>query len=492
LASRLCLMKDSEMRQIEEKERGIDIPGCIRRLTNFERYLLWSAENNMAAVARILGNVQADDLKVAIDTAGEVHPLMRARAVIDENHDVWFSTDHALEARLRTVQRTSEEQWFLEVVQEYSVPFEPSSGPLIRFVLVHSEEVSELIAFCQHSICDGISLANLIRDILAIYADPAAIRQAAFPPAITDYRNADVVSSSRSMDNAAIDNCNRQWRASPHYFTQEDFCSIYAALARRVRHRIVILQLEPQETQELIEMCRQNGASVTSALTAAFLAAYKDIRGQLAENRRTVQVPFDLRRRLGASGDFLGFFVGAFKFPFDYDPKRSFWDNAHDLHEIIRQRAETLDTSAIDIEPFDPTLVDALTNCAPYADLLPEAFSRSENLSSFAQDRKNIAFELSSMAVYGLPGTISSNIGRLRLPEAYGSLRLDRMFFVAPASESFPLFIAGISINDRLAFSLNYVERVGEGDVLTRDMIRIRNRALEYIGFPWKSNERAI
>jgi hypothetical protein len=66
------------------------------------------------------------------------------------------------------------------------------------------------------------------------------------------------------------------------------------------------------------------------------------------------------------------------------------------------------------------------------------------------------------------------------------------MFFVAPASEAFSLFIAGVSINDLLAFSLNYVELVGGGDALTRDMIRIRNRALEYLGFPGEANNRAI
>ncbi len=94
-------------------------------------------------------------------------------------------------------------------------------------------------------------------------------------------------------------------------------------------------------------------------------------------------MPFDLRRRLGANpGDFLGFFVGAFKFPFAYDSKRSFWKNAQELQEIIQKRAEMLDTSAIDMEPFDPTLVDAFTNCAPYVDLLPEAFSQTENLSA--------------------------------------------------------------------------------------------------------------
>jgi len=44
----------------EEKDRGIVIPGYLRRLTNFERYLLWSAENNLAAVARVIGDVQEE------------------------------------------------------------------------------------------------------------------------------------------------------------------------------------------------------------------------------------------------------------------------------------------------------------------------------------------------------------------------------------------------------------------------------------------------
>ncbi len=481
------------MNQNEGKDNCMDIPRCLRRLTNFERYLLWSPENNMAAVARILGDVQKDNLRRAIDSVGAVHPLMGARVIIDEHHDIWFSTDHAQKTTIRTVPRGSEEHWFEEVRQEYLMPFEAVKGPLIRFVLVYSKEVSELIAFSQHSICDGISLANLLREILADYANPAGGRQSVIPPAITDYLKKGGTFSSKFTDKAAIDHYNDQWRKSPHYFSQEDFCIIYAALARMVRHEIVLLQLEPEETLDLVARCRENGTTVTSALTTAFLAAYQEVRGQLPENRRTIQVPFDLRRRIGVNpGDFLGFFVGAFKFPFAYDSKRSFWENVLEMQEIIRRRTEMLDISAIDMEPFDPTLVDAFTNCAPYVDLLPEAFSQTENLSSFARDRENIAFELCSKAGYNMPGTISSNIGRLYFPEAYGSLRLDRIFFVAPASEAFPLFIAGVSINDRLTFSLNYVERVGGEDELTGNMIKIRNRALEYLGFPEEASDRAV
>ena len=129
------------MNQSCGRDRVIDTPGCLRRPTNFERYMLWSAENNMAAVVRILGVVHEDDLRRAIDSISALHPLMGARIIIDSHHDMWFSTDHAQKAPLRAVPRTSEEQWFEEIQQEYLVPFEPERGPMIRFVLIFQEDL---------------------------------------------------------------------------------------------------------------------------------------------------------------------------------------------------------------------------------------------------------------------------------------------------------------------------------------------------------------
>ena len=40
---------------------------------------------------------------------------------------------------------------------------------------------------------------------------------------------------------------------------------------------------------------------------------------------------------------------------------------------------------------------------------------------------------------------------------------------------------------------MNYVEHMGgDGSFITADMIKIRNRALEYLGFPGKVNDKAI
>lgn len=489
------LKRDDEMNRIEWKARGRDIPGCVRRLTNFERYLLWSAENSIAVVARIMGDVDEKALLMSINAVRSMHPLMGAKVVIDGNHEAWFSTDNVPVTVFRAVPRSSEGQWFDEVRREYQIPFRPELGPLIRFVLVYSPQVSELIAFAEHCICDGVSLAKLLSDILACYSNPAREMQAIYPPATTDYiPKADGFSQSTSKEMTAIDHYNDQWRKRPHYFSQDDFLKIHEAWSRRTRHNIVLLQLEPEETRRLVAMCHENEVTIGSSITAAFLAAYQEVMGTFPENRRTIQVPFDLRRHIGDDlGDFLGFFAGAFKAPFAYNWEKSLFENAKDLHMIIQKHASMLDTSAIDMEKFDPTLVDAFTNYAPFVELFPEAFSLTKNLSEFAQDKESIAFAICRDAISSFPGTIASNIGRVDIPEVYGKLRLDRMFAVAPASIAFPLFLAGISVCGRLTFSLNYIESAGEdSESQTGDMILIRNRALEHLGFPEKINGKAI
>ena len=151
------------------KTRGTNIPGCVGHLSNFER--LWSLAN-VAMVARIVGDVSKEDLQQALIKARHIHPMIGSRIIFDDRNVAWLSTDDVPETVLRIAQRTSEVQWQDEIRRENMLPFQCEIGPMIRFILLYSPEVSELIAFANHSICDGMSLAILIRDILICYSKP--------------------------------------------------------------------------------------------------------------------------------------------------------------------------------------------------------------------------------------------------------------------------------------------------------------------------------
>ena len=182
----------------------------------------------------------------------------------------------------------------------------------------------------------------------------------------------------------------------------------------------------------------------------------------------------------------------AVQFRFDYDQNKTFWKNAQEIHKIIRKDVERFRTVGRDLLLFNPTLIDAL-NFASFAQLVPAAFERTKNLSAFAHDTKSVALTLSRKGESVIPGTISTNLGRLDFPLTFGDLQLERMFFVPAASSSVHLILGGVSVGGKLVFSLNYAEEVGDhNSLLTQDMILVRNRALEYLGFPEKANDKAM
>jgi len=476
--------------------RNSGIPGLIRRLSNDERKFLWSPIPNVSIAARITGNVREKDLRRALETVRHIHPLLRARVIIDEHHDAYFTTDNVPPGIFRIAERHSASQWFDEIVREHDIPMEPETGPLVRFVLVYSPEVSELIVFAAHTICDGTALADLIRDILTAYADLSWKKTVIQPPLIAEYLpEKNRFSPGELIKNVLIHHWNRQWQKRPHYFGQADFNAVHAAYWEKYRYRCVLLELGSEAAGELTSRCRREGVTITPAMTAAFLAAYEDVKGPLAGKDRSIAIPFDLRRHLGARKDFFCFFVGGFQFRFVYNRKKRFWKNVQDLHRIISQRVKALDNSSpvMGMDAFDPTLLDAFIGFAGYLLLAPEALSRTEVLKTFAKDEKNVAWNLARGMGSRMVGTIMTNLGRLDFPETYGNLRLDRIVLAPSASETVPLILAGAGVSGTLAFTANFVERRdGTSRITLPDMIRIRNRALEYLGFPEKVSDRAM
>jgi NRPS condensation-like uncharacterized protein len=325
------------------------------------------------------------------------------------------------------------------------------------------------------------------------YANPTKEVQVLQPLNLEDCLPEERLSLPGLIAKTFINHYNRQWRNRPYYFTQVDFNEIHKAYWDRTRYNIALIQLEPEETSVLAAKCRENGVTITSASTAAILAAYRDILGPFPKDRRVIWVAYDLRRHLQENiGDVFGLLAGAIQFKFDYNQNKSLWKNAQKLHGIIRKDVEKNRIAGRELPLIDTTMIDAF-NIVHSMQLIPEASEKTKNLSAFVHDTKNAALRLSQKSISSHPGTIITNLGRLNYPETYGNLRIDRMFFIVGASRFTPLILGGVGLNGKLVFSLNYVVDVGdEGSSLDRDVIRIRNRALELLGFPEKANDRAM
>jgi NRPS condensation-like uncharacterized protein len=486
-------MDNDGMNMVGHQGHAIDTSKCIRKVANLERLFMWSPECTVSMIARIKGDISEKRLRSAIFKVVQMHPLLGAKILFDEKHNAWFSTDGVPEPNLKIVNRASDTQWFEELQKEIQIPVNLETGPMIRFILIYSEDISDLVVMCNHSICDGMSLANLVRDLLSCYINPEQEIKVIYPPNIIDLLPINGVSISSILFKLIVYRADRKWKKKPFYFNHNDCNAIQDEFWKKKQIGKVLFELEPHETKYLSKQCKKNGITIGSAVTAAFIAAHENIIDPFEKNKKQISIPFDLRRHASTPvEDVFCFCVGATRFSFKYNAKKSFWKNALTLHKEIHKRVDKLDTSGLKLPEYDPALLDAVSCFGLFKDILPDAYTKTENLKKFSQDTKNIAFSFAKIYDSKVPGTIPSNLGKLSIPETYGDLQIDRMIFLPSVGDSVPLTLGGISIGDRLTFSLNYTEPKGEDNYVTREKIQIRNRALEYLGFPNKVSDKMI
>lgn len=460
---------------------------CVRKVSNLERVYFWTPYGNVSMVARINGSISKEKLLNSLDVVRKKHPLLGAKIVFDEDDVAWFSTDNVPKPNFKSINRVSDTQWFKELQNEITIPFDLEKGPLIRFMLIQSEKVSELVIICNHSICDGMALTYLVRDLLNNYVNTEKEIEMLFPEDMTDFLPKKGFSLSSLIMRFFIYNANRRWKKKPYTFTQKDSVAVQKSYWDKNQFNTVLIELEPHETKKLLKICRKNGVTIGSAITAAFIAAHEELEGPFTKNQKQIWIPFDLRRHSDSKiGDIFSLCVGAPRFSYKYNSKKSFWENVSVLHNEVHKRVEKLDSEALEVQNFDPTLIDALSSFAPFEKVVPDAYMQTENLLEFSRDKKNVAFSFAKKSENMVPGTIPSNLGRLNIPEIYGDLKIDRLVFLPVISNSVPLTLGGVSIGDRLVFSLIYPEpKSGEGSK-TKKMIEIRNLSLKYLGFPEK------
>ena len=470
-----------------------EIPGCIRKMSRCERMFFMSPACTVMMAARIIGTVDPARLRQALDAASRKHPLLRVKVVFDRRHEAWFSSDGVPPVPLSVAPRVSERQWLDEMKNEARVPFDLADGPLIRCVLLQSPEVSDLLVFCNHSICDGMALAGLVRDLLSLYEDPAQSVRMLDPPDVMDIQKPGL-SLQGLIARVFVALANRKWRKNPYYFGPEEYAALYRAYWEDRKPGLVLFEFDPAESARLLAACRGHGVTVGSALSAACLAAHTDITGGFPKSQQALMVPYDLRKRATPPvGDVFCFCDGGLRFPFAYSTKKSFWDNAKDLHKTIHLQLERLDSACLDIPVFEPSLIDALSAFGPFIDRIPKAYTRTEILQRFIRDTKNIVFSFNRNFEKNIPGFVPSNLGRIDIPGSPGELRLDRLVFLPSASELNPLTLGGIGAGGRIVFSLPFVDPPAKTGISPEpEMVRIRNRALEYLGFPEKVSNKTL
>ena len=445
-----------------------------RQASAMERLFTRSPFSLVTLVARINGEITGEALAAAVGKVQQRHTNLRVRLEDDDRHNPWLTTEGADSIPIEVIPRESAEQWIRVVADGGTVPFDFEKQPPIRFVLIQSDEVSELIVMCHHILCDGMSLAYLVRDLLEHLGDPSlAVTVLPHPvPVGPDTMPSDV--SLNPIVRYVIRRINRKWEADPVYFDQHDYEVLTEAYWQTYDHRLASIELSQTETTELVERCRRERVTVNTALTAAFAAAQSI---ELGERRYEPKlgVAADIRDRLRQPpGEVMGFYAGVATHRYEYDARVGFWDNARTLHAKLQEgfSDEGLFKEPLTWSLLSPTILDAI-NFKKLGSLVPEEAPGSKKLRDFSR-RKDVVQGILKRDKMESPdrvfmGTAITNLARLDFPTTYGPLELERM--IMKPGGAFPLASVNLVVGaataaGRLSLTIEYVENNIDRDTM--------------------------
>jgi len=456
-----------------------------RKVTAFEQLFSYSPFSIVTVVARIKGNITVDMLMNAVEKVQQRHTNLRVRIRTDPEHNSWFTTEDVKEIPTEIISRESENHWIKIHHEASQIPFRFNERPAIRFILVHSPNISELIILCHHIICDGLSLAYLARDLMVHLGDSNKDAEILPDPTPIDLNNLPKDVSLNPVVKFFINRINKGWRKEKVHFDQEDYRDLNEAYWMNAKHRIISIELSEPQTASLVKRCKEEKTTVNSALTTAFAGAQHIVQGNRKELLSTV-IAGNLRDRLQKpAGEEMGFFAGGVSLDYSYDEKKGFWDNARRLNQKVQPlyTNKNLFKEGLKWCHLSPGYLEAM-NFKKLGGLVPTHFSRYEKLSAFSKRDDVVSSILKREKMESLDkifmGTAVTNLTRMNFPRKYGDLELDRL--IMNPGGAFPLsnvnlVLGAVTCSGKLSLIIEYEE----GTVDTDTMTKIKDKAMEFL-----------
>lgn len=456
-----------------------------RKITPAERFFTRSPYSIVTMVAQIKGYVSEEMLKNAVAKVQQRHILLRARIKDGQDQTQWFTSEGVQDIPIESVPRNSKDDWIEIHADASKIPFEFETRPAIRFILVQSSKVSEIIILCHHIICDGMSLAYLARDLLAHLGDPAREAEVLPDPPAIDLDNLPGDVSQSSLVKFLINRMNRKWAEERVSFDYEDYKILNKAYWDNYNHKFFSIEFSEAETSALVARAREENVTVNTALATAFSGAQSWVEGEKPYHAKIV-VAASLRDRIpNSQGEGVGMYAGGVELKFKFNHKRSIWENARRFHKIIQPKLTNkhLFSDLLNWLYLDPTILEAV-NFKKLGGLVPSDAARFEKLSAFSRRNDVVLRLLQRDKIDSLEtkhwGTAVTNLGRLDFPRTYGELELVRL--ILQPGGGIPLanvnmVLGAVTCAGKLSLLVEYAEEAVE----TNTMIKVKDKAREFI-----------
>ncbi|MDC8099315.1 condensation domain-containing protein [Chryseobacterium rhizosphaerae] len=306
-----------------------------RKLMMVERIMYVDPETplNCVFTARINGELQEENFRIALKKIQQKHPLLRV--VVDtqsEKYPFFAEEKEITPIPLRMVERQTDQDWLLESEKEWFRLFDEEKAPMARMVWIKGNGVSEIMWVMPHCISDGTTGVTLMRELLTLLDDPSS--------ELVSYQAFDSVDDFLPSDfNAG----RKKYKARLYLLFARIFFSIQRKSKKRNKgnNYAIHWKLDPATTQHITEKCKANGISVHALLCSSVMQAFQDIQGKKAKGK--VISPVDVRHFIPEiKEDHLFAFAPTVELSLKKG-SRNILDNAKEIKKDLVQKINTME-----------------------------------------------------------------------------------------------------------------------------------------------------
>ncbi|MGO3807556.1 MAG: condensation domain-containing protein [Sphingobacterium sp.] len=421
-----------------------------RRLLFGERMLLGEDKEPFHAVIpfRLRGSFTGQAIRRALEQLQDKHPLLQALIAHDKENAPWFNVSElTVPIPIRVLEREGEDHWQEESKREWNTPFNYQQQPLIRFVWIKGDDVSDMLFVFHHCLCDGGSAMVLLDEFLRLLDDSSYDIGVEHPIlGIQDIVPAAILEDRMTRLKA---------RAIGRLVTLAIKCIPLAKNpVNRADDYLIHWKLDQIVSSRLLAYSKSAGVTVNTFLSAKVLLAFKKVRASAAFNK--VSCPVDIRRFAPQIKQDQLFAFGLM-IVLSYKNKYSFLKNLRTMQETVGRKTKKL----------NPYLTMMVMESAHEA--LP-CFSRLLKRGKSSND------------------CMFSNLGRIDIAKGYKRFELDTVFspsVIGPLGNTTTIVTS--TFGGEIDFSfigsegyLPYAEAIAIRDELNESIKReIDNRAVQ-------------
>ena len=402
-----------------------------RKISAWERMMNHSPYSVVSMLVRIKGQVTEQMLRDAVKKLQSRHTLLGVRVEIDSEGTPWFTSEGIKEIPIEVLPRKDNNSWIEIYDKACTQPFDYNERPGIRFYLLNSGEMTEILIFEHHLFCDGKSLAFLARDMMEYLGDPSKeVEILADPLPI----NIETIPEGQKLGGfmlKIVGKINDKLAPEKVDFDFEDYFELQKAYWKKFNHKTISIELSAEETSKIVQKSKESGVSVNSALATAFAGAQRIVQGKKPFHSK-IGVGVDLRKSLNFPAEVHGFYAGVVNPVFKYNPKKNMWDNAKEFHKTVSKlyTNKNFFKDPAMFSAMDPSMMEQRFYKI-LGGLLQADSHKFEKISKFANRSDTLLSLLKRSDTDSLEkvimGTAITNLTRMDFPEKYGDLVLERL-----------------------------------------------------------------